>query len=417
MKRKLAVLMSIVSLAAVLLMGTGCKKAVISKPDADVLDAFDVAIVEKTNEFGFKLYKNLAIGNENIMISPVGVSLAMEMAYNGAAGTTQEAMATALNMQGIDVERLNKNNLALLYLLTMADPKVTLNVANSIWMGEDFKFSEAFVETVHNDYQGVAKKLDFTDPKSADVINQWVKDQTQGTIDQIVTPPIDSETIMFLINAVYFKGAWTSPFEQNLTTDQRFKLADGQTVTVPTMYQSGSFDYFKTADFQALRLPYGEEEQLAMVLFLPNEDVHLDEFQKQLSQDNWSNWMALFEEKEGSLMLPKFTMEYENSLNQALTDLGMGVAFEAGTADFSGMAAAGTAGDIYISHVKHKTFIQVDEAGTEAAAVTSVEVGVTSMPAYDFELNFDRPFFYAIEDNETGAIVFMGSVFDPANKN
>lgn len=412
MKRRLAVLLGIFGVGAVLFMASGCKKAVTSKPDAEVLNSFDVTMVEKTNDFGFNLYKNLAPGNENMMISPVGIALAMEMAYNGATGATREAMANALNIQGIEVERLNKNNLALIYLLTTADPKVTLNIANSIWMVEDFKFSEAFVETVKNDYQAVAKKLDFADPKSAAVINKWVEDQTQGTIDEIVAAPIDPETIMFLINAVYFKGAWTSPFKQELTSDQSFKLANGQTVAVPTMYQTGSFNYFKTSGFQALRLPYGDDEQMAMVLFLPNEDTSLDEFQQQLSQENWSNWNALFEEKEGSLMLPKFTMEYESSLNQALTDLGMGVAFEAGKADFSGMAAGATS-DIYISEVKHKTFIQVDEAGTEAAAVTSVEVGTTSMPVYDFELNFDRPFFYAIQDTETGAIIFMGSVLDP----
>ena len=181
-------------------------------------------------------------------------------------------------------------------------------------MLEDFKFSEAFVATVKNDYQAEAKKLDFADPKSADVINKWVNDKTRGTIDQIVTPPIDSQTIMFLINAVYFKGSWTSPFETELTSEQAFNLVDGQTVTVPTMYQSGSFDYLKSSGFQALRLPYGEDEQMAMVLFLPDQNTSLSEFQNQLNQDNWSNWQAHFEAKAGTLMLPKFTMEYEKSL-------------------------------------------------------------------------------------------------------
>lgn len=414
MKRRLAVLMSVFGMVALLFMVAGCKKAAMSKPDQDVLNSFDASMVERANEFGFNLYKNLAQSNENMMISPVSISLAMDMAYNGATGETREAMAKALNIQGIEIENLNNNNLGLLYLLTTADPKLTLNIANSIWMVDDYKFSETFVKTVKDDYQADARKLDFSDPKSADVINKWVKDETQGNIDQIVTPPIDPETIMLLINAVYFKGAWTSPFETALTTDQSFKLADGQTVTVPTMYQSGSFNYLKTADFQALRLPYGEKQQMAMVLFLPNQDVSLSDFQTQLNQDNWSNWMRSFEEKEGSLMLPRFTMEYENSLNQAMTDLGMGIAFKSGQADFSGMTAAGVVDNIYINDVKHKTFIQVDEAGTKAAAVTSVEIGATSMPVYDFELKFDRPFFYAIQDRETGAIIFMGSVFDPS---
>ena len=413
MKRKFALLLGVFGMVAVLFMGSGCTKARMAKPDQAVLDAFDMTLVEKTNDFGFNLYKNLARENENIMISPVSVSLAMAMVYNGANGATREDMARALNVQGLELDRLNKNNLALLYYLTSADPELTLNIANSIWMLEDFKFSEAFVATVKNDYQAEAKKLDFADPKSADVINKWVDDKTRGTIDQIVTPPIDSQTIMFLINAVYFKGSWTSPFETELTSEQAFNLVDGQTVTVPTMYQSGSFDYLKSSGFQALRLPYGEDEQMAMVLFLPDQNTSLSEFQNQLNQDNWSNWQAHFEAKAGTLMLPKFTMEYEKSLNQVLAELGMGIAFEPGKADFSGLAAA-AAGDIYISNVKHKTFIQVDESGTEAAAVTSVEVGTTSMPAYDFELNFDRPFFYAIEDSETGAIVFMGAVLDPS---
>ncbi|MBP8031677.1 MAG: serpin family protein [Acetobacterium sp.] len=413
MKRKFALLLGVFGMVAVLFMGSGCTKARMAKPDQAVLDAFDMTLVEKTNDFGFNLYKNLARENENIMISPVSVSLAMAMVYNGANGATREDMARALNVQGLELDRLNKNNLALLYYLTSADPELTLNIANSIWMLEDFKFSEAFVATVKNDYQAEAKKLDFADPKSADVINKWVNDKTRGTIDQIVTPPIDSQTIMFLINAVYFKGSWTSPFETELTSEQAFNLVDGQTVTVPTMYQSGSFDYLKSSGFQALRLPYGEDEQMAMVLFLPDQNTSLSEFQNQLNQDNWSNWQAHFEAKAGTLMLPKFTMEYEKSLNQVLAELGMGIAFEPGKADFSGLAAA-AADDIYISNVKHKTFIEVDETGTEAAAVTSVEVGTTSMPAYDFELNFDRPFFYAIEDSETGAIVFMGSVLDPS---
>ena len=413
MKRKFALLLGVFGMVAVLFMGSGCTKARMAKPDQAVLDAFDMTLVEKTNDFGFNLYKNLARENENIMISPVSVSLAMAMVYNGANGATREDMARALNVQGLELDRLNKNNLALLYYLTSADPELTLNIANSIWMLEDFKFLEAFVATVKNDYQAEAKKLDFADPKSADVINKWVNDKTRGTIDQIVTPPIDSQTIMFLINAVYFKGSWTSPFETELTSEQAFNLVDGQTVTVPTMYQSGSFDYLKSSGFQALRLPYGEDEQMAMVLFLPDQNTSLSEFQNQLNQDNWSNWQAHFEAKAGTLMLPKFTMEYEKSLNQVLAELGMGIAFEPGKADFSGLAAA-AADDIYISNVKHKTFIEVDETGTEAAAVTSVEVGTTSMPAYDFELNFDRPFFYAIEDSETGAIVFMGSVLDPS---
>ncbi|AFA47387.1 proteinase inhibitor I4, serpin [Acetobacterium woodii DSM 1030] len=405
--------MGLAGIVAIMLIMAGCQKKNQLKPDESVLASFDRSIVAKRNDFGFSLYQKLINENENMMISPVGVTLAMDMAYNGAEGETKAVMAKALNIQGIDTERLNKNNRALLYLLTSAEPKVILNIADSLWLDQSFEFSEPFRQTVKDNYQAQTEELDFSDPKSADTINKWVKDKTAGVIDQIVDAPIDSETMMFLINTVYFKGAWTSPFDQEQTSEQNFKTGNGQTVATPMMFQSGAFDYLKTVDFQAVRLPYGDEQKMAMILFLPNEESSLVEFQGQLNQENWSNWMNQLAQKEGTIMLPRLTLTTEESLKQALTDLGMGVAFEAGKADFSGMTTAGSGGDIKISDVKHKTYLQVDERGTEAAAATSVEIGLTSMPTYDFELRFDRPFFYAIQDRETGAIIFLGSVSDP----
>ncbi|WP_052307050.1 serpin family protein [Acetobacterium woodii] len=413
MKQRPLILMGLAGIVAIMLIMAGCQKKNQLKPDESVLASFDRSIVAKRNDFGFSLYQKLINENENMMISPVGVTLAMDMAYNGAEGETKAVMAKALNIQGIDTERLNKNNRALLYLLTSAEPKVILNIADSLWLDQSFEFSEPFRQTVKDNYQAQTEELDFSDPKSADTINKWVKDKTAGVIDQIVDAPIDSETMMFLINTVYFKGAWTSPFDQEQTSEQNFKTGNGQTVATPMMFQSGAFDYLKTVDFQAVRLPYGDEQKMAMILFLPNEESSLVEFQGQLNQENWSNWMNQLAQKEGTIMLPRLTLTTEESLKQALTDLGMGVAFEAGKADFSGMTTAGSGGDIKISDVKHKTYLQVDERGTEAAAATSVEIGLTSMPTYDFELRFDRPFFYAIQDRETGAIIFLGSVSDP----
>ncbi len=414
MRGRLAIMMGVLSMIVTLLMGSGCEKELVAKPDEEVLNGFDSAIVEKTNDFGFNLYKNLASSNENIMISPVSVSLALEMAYNGADGKTKEDMAKALNIQGIELEALNKNNLALLYLLTTADPEIRVDIANSIWMHQEFEFSETFLNTVIKDYQAEAQTLDFSDPKSVDTINKWVKEKTQDAIEDIVVPPIDPQTIMFLINAVYFKGPWTDPFEKEVTSDQPFIKGDDQTVTVPMMFKSDSFDYLERSNFQALKLPYGQAERISMILFLPNEDSDLAGFEQELNETNWSEWMDLFEKKEGTVMLPKFKIEYEENLNQALSDLGMGVAFDAGKADFSKMAAKGLINQIKISQVKHKTFIEVDEVGTEAAAVSSVEMSMTSMPINDFELKFDRPFFYAIEDSQTGAIIFMGAILDPS---
>jgi serpin B len=402
------------------LMLTGCQYfenqgQTIPKPDDSILDAFQVAIVEQGNDFGFQTYKLLANSQENMMISPVSIGMALDMTYNGAAGATREAMAVALKLEGIDIKTLNQNNQALLYLLSTADSKVTVDIANSLWLRDGFELNQDFSDRVETHYLATLQTLDFSDPKSPAAINKWVEENTRGMIKEIITPPIDPAAVMFLINAMSFKGEWTSPFDKELTSEQDFKTGAGQTVKVPMMFQSGAFDYLKAANFQAVRMPYGEEDRMAMYLFLPNEDANLAQFQEQLNQANWKSWLTLFENGEGSVMLPRFTMEYEQSLNSVLTDLGMGIAFEAGKADFSDMAADGASGqELYISEVKHKTYIQVDEVGTEAAAATSVEIGLTSMPVYDFELKFDRPFFFAIQDKETGAILFMGSVGDPS---
>lgn len=414
MKGKKTLLAGLITACLIL---PGCSSSLtpaMIKPDESILNSFQNAIVDKNNDFGFNLYKELNTDGENIMISPTSVAMALTMTYNGAREDTKEAMAEAMNIQGIEIENLNENNLALLYFLTTADPKVTLSIANSVWLKPDFEFSSDFVDEIENYYQAAAQELDFSNADAAKIMNNWVKKNTQGRIDKIVTPPVDPATVMFLINAVYFKGEWTNPFNKELTTDKTFNTMDGQTVTVPMMFKAGSFDFFKGQGFQALRLPYGEEERMAMYLFLPDEDSTLEQFQSQLNAENWVGWLPFFEKKQGTILLPRFTMGYEKSLNEALTSLGMGIAFKAGSADFSGMTIEDSSHELYISEVKHKTFLKVDEAGTEAAAVTSVGVEVTSVPEYDFNLAFDRPFFFVIQDSETGAIIFMGSVSDPS---
>lgn len=406
----------LVSLLAICLLLTGCggpafQAPMMPKPDDSILNSFQASMAARNNDFGFHLYEELYSGGENIMISPVSIAMALAMTYNGAQGETKEAMAEALQIQGFELEQLNRNNLALLYFLRTADPKVSLNIANSVWMRQGFAFAPDFMSRVQDFYRAPSQELDFSDPKAAPTINKWVKENTQGLIEDIVEPPIDPMTIMFLINAVYFKGEWTHQFSKDQTSEQPFRTGTEQPVQVPMMNQDGSFDYFSAPGFQALRLPYGESEKMAMYLFLPDGD--LEAFQQQLTAENWNRWLPLFTPKYGSFSLPRFTLEYEKTLNDGLKNLGMGIAFEGGRADFSAMVPQDSRQDIYISEVKHKTFIQVDEVGTEAAAVTSVEVGLTSMPQYDFNLEFDRPFFYAIHDSETGTILFMGAVHNP----
>lgn len=393
---------------------TGCTAVpapVMGKPDDSILKAFEKTTAGLNNRFGLELYTQLLEENENLLMSPVSVGLALAMAYNGADGETREAMAKVLQAQGIDLEELNKNNLALLYFLRTADEKVQLNIANSLWKRQGFSFAGEFVSRVQEFYLAAARELDFNDPKAADTINRWVKESTEGLIPEIVEDPIDPLTIMFLINAVYFQGEWTRKFEKELTSEQTFYTAAGGEVKVPMMYQSGRYDYYRNDYFQAVRLPYGQEGRMAMYVFLPHEDVGLQGFHAELTE-GLEGWLGKFTEGEGTILLPRFTLEYEKSLKEPLKALGMGRAFDPARAEFAKMVPEGSRDDIYISDVKHKAFIQVDEAGTEAAAVTSVEVRVTSMPMYDFQMEVNRPFFYVIHDRETETILFMGCVQD-----
>lgn len=400
-----------------ILIFTGCTpldNQSMPKPDQAILDSVETSFSERNNRLGLELFHELYNNDENIMISPVSIAMALHMAYSGAAAQTGEAMANVLHISDIELETLNNNNLALLYLLKSADPKVRLEIANSLWAREGFPFNSDFLRNTKEYYLAKVSEMDFNDPKAVQIINNWVSDNTRGLIKEIVDGPIDPLTVMFLVNAVYFQGTWTKQFSKDATRDADFHITSGNPVKVPMMSQSGSYDYLETPDFQAVRLPYGEEGRLAMYIFLPDENLGLDRFLQDFTWESWQNYLSRFDYMPGSISLPRFTLEYEKSLVNSLKSLGMDIAFDSSRADFSAMVQEGTRDDLYISDVKHKTFIKVDEEGTEAAAVTSVEVRITSAPLEEFRLTVDRPFFYAIHDRETGAILFMGTVQNPA---
>jgi len=395
---------------------TGCtmtfQSPVMPKPADSVLEGFQPSIADLNNRFGFDLYARLLDGDKNLLISPASVAMALAMTYNGADAETREAMARVLQIQGIDLDTLNRNNLALLYFLRTADPKVRLDFANSIWMREGLSFDPDFLARNKEFYLAGLETLDFEREDAAGVINAWVKKNTRGLIEDIVKPPIKPLTIMFLINTIYFQGTWSEPFNKNATTDEPFHLGAGGTVTVPLMRRTGEYGYLETAGFQAVRLPYGEG-RMAMYVFLPSPELGLKGFEESLNWENWESWLSGFQKLSGTVRLPRFNLEYEAQLNGALTALGMGIAFDPDRANFNNMVAGVPPANIYIREVKHKTHIKLDEAGTEAAGATSVEMAFKSMPLEDFVMKVDRPFFYAIQDEETGAILFLGSVHDP----
>ncbi|MBE9228944.1 serpin family protein [Phormidium sp. LEGE 05292] len=368
-------------------------------------------LVQANTNFGFKLFSQILAKNSdaNIFVSPSSVAIALQMTYNGAAGSTQQAMAQALELQGMSVAEINQSQLALTQNLLKIDPKVQLDIANSLWLREGFPFKPEFLQTTEKYYQAKITNLDFNNPNSLKIINDWVNQNTNSKIPTIIDS-IDRSAVLFLINAIYFKGSWQKEFSKSATQEKPFTLLNGTRKQHPLMSQRGKYRYYENADFQAISLPYGSG-RLSMYVFLPKPNVKLANFYSNLTAENWQQWMKAFSSRDGEIVLPRFKLEYKITLNEVLQALGMEVLFQ-DQANFYNM----TPRDVQIDEVKHKTFVEVNEEGTEAAAVTSVGIRATSaLPTEEppFKMVVDRPFFCAIRDNQTGTILFMGSIVDP----
>ena len=364
----------------------------------------DVSSVASANtRFGFNLLQDLREREPgaNIFISPLSISIALTMTYNGAVGETERAMAEVLEIDALDLSTINNSNRALRDSLQNPDPKVQISIANSIWSRQEVDFNPEFLERNRVFFGAEIASLDFSSPQATEIINEWVDTNTNGKIEKIVER-IDPQTLLFLINAIYFKGNWQDEFDNAMTRPGTFHLPNGNQKQVQMMRREGEYPYFRGENFEATSLPYGDG-RLAMYIFLPNRNVNLNKFLRDLNAENWEGWITQLQDRRQTMMLPRFKMEYEVRLNDTLEALGMGIAFGGG-ADFSGMGPS-----LFISEVRHKTFVEVNEEGTEAAAVTAV-VGVKSLPP---AFRVDRPFFFAIYDAETETILFMGTLTEP----
>ncbi len=372
------------------------------------LSAQETSLVEASNQFGFGFFQELAAQSDggNLFVSPLSVSMALGMTYNGARGTTEQGMRECLAFGDLTTGQINQGYLDLITLLTGMDSSVTLEIANSIWYRLGFEVLQEFIDVNVTFFAAVVAALDFGDSGAADTINAWVNEKTHGKIEEIVESPIDPLVVMYLINAIYFKGDWTFQFDKADTSDMIFHAPDGDK-QVEMMNMKADLSVLQTEDFQAVDLAYGHG-LFSMTVLLPREDKDIDDLVAELTPENWANWMGRFEEyNEMLLYLPKFELEWEDSLVNVLTALGMEAAFDPAKADFSGIDGAL---DLYISEVKHKTYVKVNEEGTEAAAVTSVEVSLSAAPT---EIRVDRPFLFVIHDRHSGALLFMGKIVDP----
>jgi serpin B len=317
-------------------------------------------------------------------------------------------MRETLAFQGLEMEEINSGYQSLTELLMNADPKVKMEIANSVWSREGFPVEEEFTDNLVEYFNAEASELDFSDPASVDIINDWVSDNTNGLIEKIIEGAIPVETIMYLINAIYFKGDWMNQFDKEDTLERPFYLESDEQVLVDMMYQENIFNMTFSEKVNMIDLPYGDSLFSMTVMMPADEETPLNEFIEQdLTKENFDSWIADLSEERMPLRFPKFELSYEISLNDILIQMGMSDAFEGNKADFTGITPNG---GLFISRVKHKSFINVDEVGTEAAAVTSVEVSVTGTPQV-FSVN--RPFVFVIREHNSGTILFMGKNNNP----
>lgn len=362
-----------------------------------------------TAQFGLSVMQRLHQDepDKNIIISPVSIATALSMTTNGARNVTHEEMMTTMKVGSWPQEKLNAAYQDFLTTVPEIDPKVRLNIANSIWYKEGFPVKQDFIDANRTFYQSEVKPLDFNSPGAPDAINNWVDDKTEGLIDKIIDQ-VPGNIVMYLINAVYFKGTWLRPFDKDKTEDRPFTKADGSKVTVEMMNHGQTVLPYRGAEkYQAVDLAYGDSV-FSMTVILPREGFSVDDIIADVDETFWQEQNWTFANQELFFAMPKFKLEYEATLNQPLSDLGMPTAFIGGLADFRNIAEA----ELSIDEVKHKTFIEVNEEGTEAAAVTSIGIVETSVPQIPYVI-LDRPFLLVIRENRLGSVLFMGKVMDP----
>lgn len=343
--------------------------------------------------------------NENLLISPTSITLALLLAANGAENKTQDEILETIKFANYSMNELNEIYANLQTALTESD-HAKINIANSIWVRKGLDLKDSYTKNIAS-FDAKATELDFNNPSSVNKINRWVKKETKGLIPKMVEI-ISPDTLALLLNAIYFKADWNEPFDKTQTTERPFYLDDGTVINHPLMFKDGNFSYLEHDHFQAVKLLY-EGDRFQAIFILPNQGV--SSFIELLNAENWQEWKQKMQDKPGTIYLPQFTFEFEIELKEMLENLGMKTAFH--NADFSNMFKNPV--DAKISGVKHKSFIEVNEEGTEAAAVTSIEIKEAAAEITEpFHLEFNRPFFFVIEDTATETILFIGEVKNPS---
>jgi len=367
-------------------------------------------LINANTQFSFKLFSEIIKqdSRKNVFVSPTSIAIALGMIYNGANNETHQAIAKVLELPD-EIKSLNQANATLQAKLGSEKPGIKILLGNSLWVKNGIILEPKFVQEAQNFYHANVTNLDFTNKNAVNTINDWVKQSTNGKISKI-TQGIPNQPTALLINTIYFKGVWTNKFEHENTKSGFFTLNDGRKKPLNFMSQNRNYSYYENQQFQAISLPYGQE-QFSMYIFLPKPNSSLEKFYPALNDKNWQEWLGGFSKQKGYIELPRFKLGYDLDLKKTLTTLGMGIAFDEKHADFSGMSK----NKVFLDQAIHKTWIEVNEEGTEAAAVTSLRAIPSPANFSTFRMIIDRPFFCAIRDNQTGTIIFMGSIVEPEN--
>ena len=354
--------------------------------------------------FAFGLFQDIVSngGSDIVFLSPLSASLALSMTANGASETTRQEMLSVLGFD-CSIKEVNEYNRSVMDLFASEPDGVELNAANSIWVSDAFPLKGRFCRTVRKNYDAMVTNLDFSDPASPSVINRWCADNTAGRIDKMIEA-IDPATQLYLLNALYFKGLWTTPFDTALTREDIFH-GDSNDSQVKFMYNKAYFPYYIGPEGSMVELPYGDDRNFVMDVIIPPDGLSADEFVIGLDSESLSRLSSGLQTDEIRLMLPSFKAEYDVSLNAALQRLGMKEAFTS-SADFSDMSKE----PLMISEVRQKTFIEVNEEGSEAAAITSVSMMRASLGPEPVRFTVDRPFVFLIRERTSGTVLFMGLV-------
>jgi len=373
------------------------------------LSAPERAVVGANNRFAFDLLREASRRDtaSNLFLSPLSASMALGMTLNGARGETFSGMRSALGFGTMEPAEINGAYRTLIDLLLGLDGSVDVRLANSIWVERSFPLSDAFVRSSQESFGARVSALDFSSPAAVETINAWVDQSTNGKIRKILDR-IDPRMVVYLINAVYFKGEWTQQFDPQQTREAPFRRGDGREQRVQMMrLGEAKLRAHRDTEVEIVDLPYGREA-FSMTLVLPPEGRDLEGWAAGVTSERWEGWMRQLRDERMDVELPRFRLEHEQILNGTLKALGMETAFDEVEADFGGMSPLGA--DLVIDEVKQKTFLEVNEKGTEAAAVTSVGVRPASLPP---TFRADRPFLVAIRERLSGTILFVGLIGAP----